>query len=287
MQLLRLGPRGAERPAVRVDGVTHDLTGLTPDLDGEFLAGGGIERVRAALAAGDLPTLSDPGDGGGERLGPPLARIGKIVCIGLNYRDHAEETGAAIPAEPVVFLKTPDTVVGPHDEVLVPRGSVKTDWEVELGVVIGRTARYLDSAEAALACVAGYVTSHDVSEREFQIERGGQWDKGKNCETFNPLGPYLVPAADVPDPQALGLRLSVNGVVRQDSSTKNMIFPVAEIVRYLSQFMVLRPGDLINTGTPAGVALGQPDPKPYLRAGDVVELEIDGLGRQRQTLGQA
>jgi 2-keto-4-pentenoate hydratase/2-oxohepta-3-ene-1,7-dioic acid hydratase in catechol pathway len=287
VQLLRLGPSGAERPAVRVDGVTHDLTGLTPDLDGEFLAGGGIDRVRAALAAGDLPELPDPGDGTGLRLGPPLARIGKIVCIGLNYRDHAEETGAAIPAEPVVFLKTPDTVVGPHDEVLVPRGSVKTDWEVELGVVIGRTARYLDSAEDALACVAGYTTSHDVSEREFQIERGGQWDKGKNCETFNPLGPYLVPAADVPDPQALGLRLSVNGVLRQDSSTKNMIFPVAEIVRYLSQFMVLRPGDLINTGTPAGVALGQPDPKPYLRAGDVVELEIDGLGRQRQTFGQA
>jgi 2-keto-4-pentenoate hydratase/2-oxohepta-3-ene-1,7-dioic acid hydratase in catechol pathway len=192
-----------------------------------------------------------------------------------------------MPTEPVMFLKTPDTIVGPNDEVLVPRRSVKTDWEVELAVVIGRTARYLDSAEEALTCIAGYAISHDVSEREFQLERGGQWDKGKNCETFNPLGPFLVPADEVGDPQALGMRLWVNGVPRQDSSTKNMIFPVAELVRYLSWFLVLRPGDVINTGTPAGVALGLPEPKPYLRAGDVVELEIDGLGRQRQTLGQA
>ncbi|KAA2262388.1 fumarylacetoacetate hydrolase family protein [Solihabitans fulvus] len=288
MQLLRIGAPGSERPAVRTaDGTGYELGPLTTDIDGAFLADGGIDRVRAALAEGSLPTLDDPADGSGQRLGAPVASPGKIVCIGLNYRDHAAETGAALPAEPVVFLKTPDTVVGPYDEVLVPRRSVKTDWEVELGVVIGRTARYLDSAEDALACVAGYVLSHDVSEREFQIERGGQWDKGKNCETFNPLGPYLVPADEVPDPQRLGLRLWVNGVLRQDSSTEHMIFGVAEVIRYLSQFMVLRPGDLINTGTPAGVALGQPEPKPYLRAGDVVELEIDGLGRQRQTLGQA
>ncbi|MER5268522.1 fumarylacetoacetate hydrolase family protein [Actinosynnema sp. NPDC002837] len=284
MQLLRLGPLGSERPAVRADdGVTYDLTPVTDDVTGAFLADDGIARARAALAAGELhPIVAD-----GVRIGSPVAGVGKIVCIGLNYRDHAEETGAQLPTEPVVFLKTPDTIVGPNDEVLVPRRSTKTDWEVELAVVIGREARYLESAEEALTCVAGYAVSHDVSEREFQLERGGQWDKGKNCETFNPLGPFLVPAAEVGDPQALGMRLWVNGVPRQDSSTKNMIFPVAELVRYLSWFLVLRPGDVINTGTPAGVALGQPEPKPYLRAGDVVELEIDGLGRQRQTLGQA
>ncbi|PSL50674.1 2-keto-4-pentenoate hydratase/2-oxohepta-3-ene-1,7-dioic acid hydratase in catechol pathway [Saccharothrix carnea] len=284
MQLLRLGPSGSERPAVRADdGVTYDLTPVTDDVTGAFLAADGIARTRAALAAGELHPIVDDG----VRIGPPVAGVGKLVCIGLNYRDHAEETGLPIPPEPVVFLKTPDTIVGPNDEVLVPRRSVKTDWEVELAVVIGREARYLETADDALACVAGYALSHDVSEREFQLERGGQWDKGKNCETFNPLGPFLVPAAEVGDPQALGLRLWVNGVPRQDSSTKNMIFPVAELVRYLSWFLVLRPGDVINTGTPAGVALGQPEPKPYLRAGDVVELEIDGLGRQRQTLGQA
>jgi 2-keto-4-pentenoate hydratase/2-oxohepta-3-ene-1,7-dioic acid hydratase in catechol pathway len=281
---MRLGPSGAERPAVRADdGLTYDLTPLTDDLTGAFIADDGIARTRAALAAKELhPIVVD-----GLRIAPPVTGVGKIVCIGLNYRDHAEETGAPAPSEPVMFLKTPDTIVGPDDEVLVPRRSVKTDWEVELGVVIGRTARYLESTDDALTCVAGYTLSHDVSEREFQLERGGQWDKGKNCETFNPLGPFLLPADEVADPQALGMRLWVNGVPRQDSSTKNMIFPVAELVRYLSWFLVLRPGDVINTGTPAGVALGQPEPKPYLRAGDVVELEIDGLGRQRQTFGQA
>lgn len=284
MQFLRLGPVGDERPAVRTDdGTTYDLLPITPDIDGAFLANDGAGRVRAALEAGELEVL----DTTGLRVGAPLAHPGKIICIGLNYRDHAEETGADIPGEPVMFLKTPDTVVGPYDEVLVPRRSVKTDWEVELGVVIGRTARYLESEEDALACVGAYVLSHDVSEREFQIERGGTWDKGKNCETFNPLGPFLVPADEIADPQSLEMRLWVNGEIKQNSSTKNMIFPVAEVVRYLSQFLVLRPGDVINTGTPAGVALGQPEPKPYLRAGDVVELEIEGLGKQRQTLGQA
>ncbi|WP_053734926.1 fumarylacetoacetate hydrolase family protein [Nocardia sp. NRRL S-836] len=290
MQLLRLGPVGEERPAVRTgDGTTYDLLPIASeisagaDIDGAFLANDGVNRVRAALDAGELPVL----DTGGLRVGPPLARPGKVICIGLNYRDHAEETGADIPGEPVVFLKTPDTVVGPYDEVLVPRRSVKTDWEVELGVVIGRTGRYLESEEDALACVGAYVLSHDVSEREFQIERGGTWDKGKNCETFNPLGPFLVPADEIADPQNLAMRLWVNGELRQNSTTRNMIFPIAEVVRYLSQFLVLRPGDVINTGTPAGVALGQPEPKPYLRAGDVVELEIEGLGRQRQILGQA
>ena len=284
MRFVRLGAAGAERPFVRAgDGTLHDLSGVTPDIDGAFLAGDGPAKGAQALEAGELPVA----DGAGLRVGAPIAAPGKIVCIGMNYRRHAEETGAPVPTEPVLFMKAPDVMVGPFDEVLVPRGSTATDWEVELGVVIGKTARYLESADEALAHVAGYVVSNDVSERDFQLNRGGQWDKGKNCETFNPLGPELVTADEIPDPQALGLRTWVNGAKVQDSSTKDMVFTVAEIIHYLSQFMVLRPGDLINTGTPEGVALGQPEPKPYLRAGDVVELEIDGLGKQRQTLGQA
>jgi 2-keto-4-pentenoate hydratase/2-oxohepta-3-ene-1,7-dioic acid hydratase in catechol pathway len=284
MKLLRVGPAGAERPAL-LDrgGVLRDLSGLVTDIDGALLAdGAALERVAAAEAAGELPALEE-----GLRVGPPLAGIGKIVCIGLNYHDHATETGAQPPAEPVVFMKAPDTVVGPDDTVLVPRGSRKTDWEVELAVVIGRELRYAASHEEALAAVVGYAVAHDVSEREFQIERGGQWDKGKNCETFNPLGPWLVTADEIADPQALSLKLWVNGELKQDGSTADQIFPVAEVVRYLSQFMTLYPGDVINTGTPAGVALGRPEPKPYLKAGDVVELTIDGLGRQRQELKQA
>jgi 2-keto-4-pentenoate hydratase/2-oxohepta-3-ene-1,7-dioic acid hydratase in catechol pathway len=280
---MRLGPAGSERPAVRDGGAVHDLSPLTPDIDGAFFAGGGIARTRAALAEGALPPLRTDG----LRIGPPIARPGKIVCIGLNYRDHATETGAPLPEEPVVFLKAPSTVVGPHDEVLVPRGSDKTDWEVELGVVIGGTVRYLDSPQDALARVAGYVISHDVSERAFQLERGGTWDKGKSCETFNPLGPWLLPAEEVRDVQDLRLRTRVNGRTWQDGTTADMIFGVAHVLWYLSRFMVLEPGDVVNTGTPAGVALGQPDPKPYLRPGDVVELEIDGLGGQRQVVGQA
>ncbi|MCG3756806.1 fumarylacetoacetate hydrolase family protein [Amycolatopsis sp. Poz14] len=284
MRFVRLGAAGAERPFVRAgDGTLHDLSGVTPDIDGAFLAGDGPAKAARALEAGELPVA----DEAGLRVGAPIAAPGKIVCIGMNYRRHAEETGAAVPTEPVLFMKAPDVMVGPFDEVLVPRGSTATDWEVELGVVIGKTARYLESVDEALAHVAGYVVSNDVSERDFQLNRGGQWDKGKNCETFNPLGPELVTADEIPDPQALGLRTWVNGEKVQDSSTKDMVFGVAEIIHYLSQFMVLRPGDLINTGTPEGVALGQPEPKPYLRAGDVVELEIDGLGKQRQTFGQA
>ncbi|MFJ6103922.1 fumarylacetoacetate hydrolase family protein [Streptomyces sp. NPDC092359] len=282
MKLLRVGPPGAERPALLDQGGTlRDLSALVDDIDGGLLGDAfALDRVRAAAGAGVLPPL----DATGLRVGPPVGRIGKVVCIGLNYHGHAAEVGAAIPAEPVVFLKASDTVVGPDDTVLVPRGSAKTDWEVELAIVIGRTARYLETDEEALAHVAGYTVAHDVSEREFQIERGGTWDKGKNCETFNPLGPWLVTADEVPDPQALGLRLWVNGELRQDGHTSDQIFPVARVVRYVSRFMTLYPGDVINTGTPAGVAMGQPDPKPYLRAGDVVELEIDGLGRQRQEL---
>ncbi|MET7966346.1 fumarylacetoacetate hydrolase family protein [Micromonospora sp. NPDC005305] len=282
MRLLRVGAPGQERPALLDEaGRLRDLSGLIDDLDASFFATHGIRRLTEVPTAA-LPVLTT----GGLRIGPPL-RPNKIVCIGLNYRDHAAETGAPLPTEPVVFLKAPDTVVGPDDTVLVPRGSTKTDWEVELAVVIGRTARYLSSVDEAMHCVAGYAVAHDVSEREFQLERGGQWDKGKSCETFNPLGPWLVTADEVPDPQALRLRLWVNGDLRQDGTTANMVFPVGEIIRYLSQFMVLHPGDVINTGTPAGVALGQPEPKPYLVAGDVVELEIDGLGRQRQEVGQA
>jgi 2-keto-4-pentenoate hydratase/2-oxohepta-3-ene-1,7-dioic acid hydratase in catechol pathway len=285
MKLLRVGTAGQERPALLdAAGVLRDLSGLVDDIDGALLADGtALGRIRAAAEVGGLPVL----DPEGLRIGAPVARIGKIVCIGLNYHDHARETGAQPPAEPVIFFKAADTVVGPNDTVLVPRGSTKTDWEVELAVVIGRTARYLGSHEEALAHVAGYAVAHDVSEREFQIERGGTWDKGKNCETFNPLGPWLVTADEVPDPQDLSLKLWVNGELKQDGTTAEQIFPVAEVVRYVSQFMALYPGDVINTGTPAGVALGQPDPKPFLRAGDVVELEIGGLGRQRQEFEQA
>ncbi|MFE4964929.1 fumarylacetoacetate hydrolase family protein [Streptomyces sp. NPDC056660] len=285
MKLLRVGTAGAERPALLdAEGVLRDLSGIVDDIDGALLADeGALGRVRAAAEAGDLPAL----DATGLRIGPPLGRIGKIVCIGLNYHDHARETGAEPPAEPVIFFKAADTVVGPHDTVLVPRGSVKTDWEVELAVVIGRTARYLADDEDPLAYVAGYAVAHDVSEREFQIERGGTWDKGKNCETFNPLGPWLVTADEVGDPQALSLKLWVNGELKQDGTTGEQIFSVAEVVRYVSQFMVLYPGDVINTGTPAGVALGAPEPKPFLRGGDVVELEIAGLGRQRQEFKNA
>jgi 2-keto-4-pentenoate hydratase/2-oxohepta-3-ene-1,7-dioic acid hydratase in catechol pathway len=253
--------------------VARDVSGLVTDFGPGFFAGGGLTSLAAADLAG-LPVL----DG---RVGAPIARPGKVVCIGLNYSDHAAETGQAVPERPVVFMKDPSTVVGPYDDVLIPRGSVKTDWEVELGVVIGSTARYLASPEEALSVVAGYTVSHDVSERTFQLELSPQWDLGKSCETFNPLGPWLVTADEVADPQAVGLRLSVNGAKRQDGSTSNMIFGVAYLLWYLSQYMVLEPGDVVNTGTPAGVALGLPD-HPYLRAGDVVSLEIDGLGHAEQ-----
>jgi len=284
MKLLRVGAPGREMPAVRADdGRILDISELTADVDGAFLAGDGVARVRAALAAGSLPEIPNAA---GLRIGAPVARPGKVVCIGLNYRDHAEETGAKIPERPVVFLKASNTVVGPQDTVLIPRNSTKTDYEVELAVVIGRTARYVESPEAALEHVAGYAVSNDVSEREFQIEFSPQWDLGKSCETFNPLGPWLVTPDEVGDPGKLGLRLSVNGERRQDGNTANLIFDVGYVVWYLSQYMLLEPGDVINTGTPAGVALGRAD-KPYLRAGDVVELEIDGLGTARQEFAAA
>ncbi len=284
MTCARLGQPGAEIPVVQVDGVAYDLRSVTHDIDGAFLSSGGMARAAALGASGALPVLTDAES---LRIGAPVAAPTKIVCIGLNYRDHARETGAPIPAEPVVFMKDPSTLIGPNDDVLIPRTSVKTDWEVELAVVIGAEARYLDSPDDAPAHIAGYALSHDVSEREFQLERGGQWDKGKSCETFNPCGPFLASADELGDVRSLGMRLWVNDVLQQDGSTSTMIFDVNHIVWYLSQFMVLRPGDIINTGTPAGVALGRPDPKPYLRAGDVVTLEIDGLGRARQEVRQA
>jgi 2-keto-4-pentenoate hydratase/2-oxohepta-3-ene-1,7-dioic acid hydratase in catechol pathway len=283
MRFLRVGPAGSERPAVLdTEGVAYDLTPLTADIDGAFLAGDGVERTGAALAEGALPRT----DLTGQRVGAPVARPGKVVCVGLNYVDHAEETATPPPAEPVVFMKAANTVVGPDDTVLIPRTSIKTDYEIELAVIIGRTARYLDSPDAAVEVIAGYAIADDVSERSFQHERGGQWDKGKSCETFNPLGPWLVTPDETGDPQDLAMRLRVNGELRQDGHTKNMIFGVHHIVWYLSQFMVLDPGDLINTGTPAGVAFGAND-FPYLRGGDVVEVEIDRLGRQRHVIGQA
>ncbi len=277
MRFMRFGPPGAERPVLLTDdGTHHDLTPLTADIDARFLAADGLRTAREALAAGELP----PVDVTGRRVGPPIARPGAVLCIGQNYAAHAAESGAPPPSEPIVFHKSPNTVVGPFDDVLLPRGSTRTDWEAELGVVIGRTARYLGSPEEAMACIAGYVTANDVSERAFQLGRpGGQWTKGKSCETFNPLGPWLVPADLVGDPQALAVRSRVNGEPRQDATTADMIFPVAEIIADLSQYLVLEPGDLVNTGTPQGVALsGRFD---YLRPGDVMEVEIAGLGRQR------
>jgi 2-keto-4-pentenoate hydratase/2-oxohepta-3-ene-1,7-dioic acid hydratase in catechol pathway len=282
LKLIRVGAPRAEVPGVVLaDGSARDARSVTNDFDAAFFASGGVQRLRAALDSDSLPPLATD-----VRVGSPIARPGKVVCVGLNYHEHARETGSRFPDEPVLFMKAPNTVIGPQDEVLIPRGSLKTDWEVELGVVIGSTARYLSSPSESAAHIGGYAVSHDVSEREFQLERGGQWDKGKSCETFNPLGPYLVTADEVPDPQALSLQLWVNGELRQDGNTADMVFPVNHLIWYISQFMVLEPGDVVNTGTPAGVALGMPDPV-FLRAGDVVELEIAGLGRQRQVLGQA
>lgn len=287
MKLVRLGPVGSERPAVLLaeseGGGVRDLSGLTPDIDGAFLAGGGIARVTAAVAAGSLPVLDDPGDGSGLRLGAPVARPQAIICIGQNYAAHAAESGSPPPPDPIVFFKHPNTLVGPFDDVRVPRTAEQTDWEVELGVVIGTELTYASSEAEALAAVAGYVTVDDVSERHFQRDvSGGQWSKGKSAPTFAPVGPWLVPAAEVGDPQALRLRSWVGGQPRQDSSTADMIFGVAFLVHHLSQFMTLSAGDLIATGTPEGVAMS--GRFPYLAAGDVLEIEVEGLGRQRSTL---
>lgn len=281
MELRRLGPLGAEKPALVGDGVTYRLESLTDDITGAFLADGGIEKAAAALAAGDLPVWEGAES---ERIGAPIARPEAVICIGQNYAEHAAESGAEPPSTPIVFFKHPNTVVGPNDEVPIPPRATKVDWEVELGVVIGRRASYLKDEQEALDVIAGYVTSHDVSERDFQIaESGGQWSKGKCAENFNPVGPSLVPAAEI-EPQALRLWSSVNGEARQDSTTSDMIFTVAQLVHHLSQYMVLSPGDLINTGTPQGVALS--GRFPYLTDGDVVEMGIEGLGEQRSVFVQ-
>ncbi len=283
MRLMRVGAPGAEIPVVLTpDGRHLDLRPVTTDIDPAFWTSDGPRRVRAALDAGTLPAL----DVTGLRTGAPVARPGAVLCIGMNYAAHAAETGAAAPQHTVLFYKAPNTVIGPDDDVLNPRGATRLDWEVELAVIIGKRARYLDSSEEALGHVAGYAISNDVSERAFQLDiSGGQWSKGKSCETFNPLGPWLVTPDELGDPQALGLRSSVNGQPRQDSTTKDMIFSVAELIYQLSQVTVLEPGDMVNTGTPQGVALS--GRFPYLAPGDVMDLEIDGLGRQRQTVGQA
>jgi 2-keto-4-pentenoate hydratase/2-oxohepta-3-ene-1,7-dioic acid hydratase in catechol pathway len=282
MKFARLGPVGAERPVLVTDSHSYDLSGLTDDITGSFLATGGPQRTAAALAAGELPEIP-----GAERLrvGAPIARPGVVVCVGLNYAAHAAESNVAPPEQPVIFFKPPNTVVGPDDQVAIPRNSVKTDWEVELGVVIGRLTSYLDSADQSRDHIAGYVLADDISERTFQLElSGGQWSKGKSAPGFTPTGPWLVTPDEV-DPTDLALRSWVNGEPRQDSSTADMIFGVSHLVWHLSQFMTLEPGDLLLTGTPEGVALS--GRFPYLREGDVVELEAAGLGRQRTTFGSA
>ncbi len=283
MRLLRVGEYGKERPAVLMtDGRVLDCSELCRDYNPEFFRTNGLATLEARVGESNLPEI----DVSSLRIGAPVASPQKIVCVGMNYILHVRESGSKIPDEPVLFMKSPGTLVGPNDTVLIPRKSTKTDWEVELAVVVGRQARYITSPSDALSYVAGYAISNDVSEREFQLERGGQWDKGKNCETFNPLGPWLVTADEITDPQDFDLQLSVNGVLRQSDSTANMIFSVAHVIWYISQFMVLEPGDIINTGTPAGVSLGHDD-VAYLKSGDVMELEVRGLGRQRQSVDHA
>lgn len=277
MRFMRLGPAGAEIPVVSTEDGVFDLRPITPDISGSFLSAG-VAGVPAALDS--LPRLGSSPEELGLRIGAPIARPGAVICIGQNYAAHAAESGVAPPSQPVIFLKHPNTVVGPYDDVVVPRGASRTDWEVELAVVIGSSARYLPSVSAAAECIAGFTVSNDVSERDFQlVASGGQWSKGKCAETFNPLGPWLVPSLDA---RGVRLRSWVNGEPRQDSTSADMIFGVSELVWHLSQFLVLDPGDIINTGTPEGVALS--GRFPYLKPGDVMELEIDGLGRQRQRL---
>lgn len=280
VDLLRLGPLGQEQPVARHDGRHFDLRTLTADVDGAFLAADGIERARAEIRAGRLPEVA-----GAEslRVGPPVSRPGAVLCIGQNYAAHAAESGSPPPQVPILFFKHPNTLVGPDDDVVIPPGAHRVDWEVELAVVIGRRAAYLSSPADAAAHIAGFTVSNDVSERDYQLEHsGGQWSKGKCCATFNPLGPALVPYAEVPDVHDLRLRSSVNGQERQNSSTADMIFDVETIVWHLSQYLVLDPGDVINTGTPQGVALS--GRFPYLHAGDTMEIGIESLGDQRQRL---
>jgi 2,4-diketo-3-deoxy-L-fuconate hydrolase len=279
MKLMRIGAAGEEKPAVRIDSTHYvDVADIFSDFDEEFFGNGGIDRLRSVVADRRDSQLTRFD---GERIGSPVARPHQILCIGLNFSDHAAETGQAVPAEPILFTKSPNTLVGPHDDVRVPRAATKMDWEVELGIVIGKRTKYLDSVSDARDAIAGYVLVNDVSERAFQMERGGQWGKGKSAETFNPAGPWLVTPDELPNILELGMWLNVNGIRRQNGSTSTMIFDPHFIVHHLSQFMVLEPGDLINTGTPPGVGMGF-DPQVWLQPGDVMELGIDGLGTQRQ-----
>jgi 2-keto-4-pentenoate hydratase/2-oxohepta-3-ene-1,7-dioic acid hydratase in catechol pathway len=276
MKLVRYGNPGEEKPGLLVDGTIRDLSGVVGDIDGGTLSPASLERL-GQLDASSLPEVY-----GEPRLGACVAGVGKFICIGLNYSDHAAESGMAVPVEPVVFMKATSAIMGPNDAVVIPRGSEKTDWEVELGVVIGKVAKYV-AEQDALSYVAGYCVVNDLSERAFQIEGTGQWTKGKSADTFGPIGPWLVTADEVPDPQALTLWLEVDGHEYQRGSTKTMVFGVAHLISYLSRFMSLQPGDIISTGTPPGVGLGQKPPK-YLRPGNVIRLGIEGLGIQTQTV---
>jgi 2,4-diketo-3-deoxy-L-fuconate hydrolase len=283
MKLLRIGSAGSEKPAVLVNDNSYlDLSDVVTDFDEAFFRADGISRIRPIIEdrlADGLRVLPI----GGQRVGAPIARPHQILCIGLNYRDHAAETGQAVPEEPILFTKSPNTLIGPNDDVRIPRGSTKPDWEVELGIVIGRRTSYLDSIEEARDAIAGFCVVNDVSERSFQMERNGQWSKGKSAETFNPAGPWLVTPDEIPDVLDLEMWLNVSGIRRQTGSTSTMVFDPYFIVHYLSQFMVLEPGDLINTGTPPGVGMGF-TPPVWLRPGDVMELGIDRLGTQRQAV---
>ena len=276
MRLMRYGAKGAEKPALLdAQGMVRDLSGELADITAHTLTPHSLQRLRE-LDPAALPVVANPG-----RMAPPWAGMGKFICVGLNYADHAAESNLPVPREPVLFTKTVSSLVGCNDPIVMPRNSVKTDWEVELGVVIGTKARYVTEAEA-LKFVAGYCVVNDVSEREYQIERGGTWDKGKGCDTFGPVGPWMVTADEVPDPQQLSMWLEVNGKRVQNGSTKTMVFGVAHLVSYISRFMTLYPGDLISTGTPPGVGMGQKPSPWYLKAGDTMRLGIQGLGEQNQ-----
>lgn len=275
MKLLRYGPPGREKPALLdADGGIRDLSGVIPDVAGDALLPESLERLRG-LDHAALPRVD-----GAPRIGPCVAGVGKFVCVGLNYSDHAAESGMKVPTEPIIFMKATSSIVGPHDELVIPRGSQKTDWEVELGVVIGQTAKYVHERDA-MRHVAGYCVVHDVSERAFQLEGTGQWVKGKSADTFGPIGPWLVTPDEIPEPHELDLWLEVDGNRYQNGNTRTMVFKVPFLVSYLSRFMSLRPGDIISTGTPPGVGHGM-KPPVYLRPGNVVRLGVEGLGEQRQ-----
>ena len=276
MKLIRLGKEGKEKPGIHLDGKNYDLSAFIKDYDESFFEQNGLEKLASIVNEEKLPLVED-----GQRIGSPIARPSKILCIGLNYAKHAKETGAAIPTEPILFMKSTSSLTGPFDNIIIPKNSEKTDWEVELGVVIGKKASYVSEAEA-MDYVAGYVLHNDVSERAFQLERGGTWDKGKGCDSFAPLGPWLVTKDEIPNPHQLRLWLSLNGKMMQDSNTDDLIFNIPQLISYSSQFMTLLPGDVISTGTPAGVGLGF-SPNIYLKPGDIVELGIDGLGSSKQT----